>query len=66
MYKKAEASFWAAKVIDLSANAIDWNRLLLMEQHFITHVLAFFAASDGIANENHSSNFATEVTLPEA
>jgi hypothetical protein len=66
MYKKAEASFWTTKEIDLSANATDWNRLLPTEQHFITHILAFFAASDGIANENHSSNFATEVTLPEA
>jgi ribonucleotide reductase beta subunit family protein with ferritin-like domain len=66
MYKKAEASFWTTEEIDLSANTTDWNRLSPTEQHFITHFLAFFAASDGIANENLSSNFATEVTSPEA
>jgi ribonucleoside-diphosphate reductase beta chain len=69
MYKKTEASFWTAKEIDLSADAADWNRLSPMEQHFISHVLAFFAASaasDGIINKNFSSNFAMEVTLPEA
>jgi ribonucleotide reductase beta subunit family protein with ferritin-like domain len=66
MYKKAEASFWTAEEIDLSANAADWNRLSPTEQHFISHVLAFFAASDGIINKNLSCNFATEVTLPEA
>jgi ribonucleotide reductase beta subunit family protein with ferritin-like domain len=66
MYKKAQASSWTAKEIDLSANATDWNRLSPTEQHFITHVLAFFAASDGIVNENLSSNFTTEVTLLEA
>ena len=66
MYKKAEASFWTAEEIDLSSNATDWDRLLTMKQHFISHVLAFFAASDGIVNENLSSNFTTEVTPPEA
>jgi ribonucleotide reductase beta subunit family protein with ferritin-like domain len=66
MYKKAEASFWTAEEIDLSADTTDWNRLLPTERLFISHVLAFFAASDGIVNENLSSNFATEVTLPEA
>ena len=66
MYKKAEASFWTAEEIDLSSDALDWDRLSRMEQHFISHLLAFFAASDGIANENLSSNFATEVTSPEA
>jgi ribonucleoside-diphosphate reductase subunit M2 len=66
MYKKAEASFWTAEEIDLAADATDWNRLSTMEQHFILHVLAFFAASDGIANKNLSSNFATEVTSLEA
>ena len=48
MYKKAEASFWTAEEIDLSADAADWERLSETEQHFISHVLAFFAASDGI------------------
>ena len=66
MYKKAEASFWTAKEIDLSADAVDWEQLSSTEQHFISHVLAFFAASDGIVNENLSGNFATEIMLPEA
>jgi len=66
MYKKAKASFWTTEEIDLSSDAVDWDRLLATEQHFIMHVLAFFVASDGIVNENLSSNFATEVTLPEA
>jgi ribonucleoside-diphosphate reductase subunit M2 len=65
MYKKAEASFWTAKEIDLSADASDWAGLSPMEQHFICHVLAFFAASNGIVNKNLSSNFITEVTSPE-
>jgi len=66
MYKKAEASFWTAEEIDLSSNAVDWDRISTTEQHFISHVLAFFAASDGTVNKNLSSNFTTEVTLPEA
>ena len=66
MYKKAEASFWTAEEIVLSANLKDWDNLSQNERHFISHVLAFFAASDGIINENLSSNFATEVTSPEA
>jgi len=65
MYKKAEASFWTTEEIDLSSDAVDWDRLSTIEQHFIMHVLAFFAASDGIVNKNLSSNFATEVTSPE-
>jgi len=66
MYKKAEASFWTAEEIDLSADAVDWEQLSSTEQHFILHVLAFFAASDGIVNENPSGNFVTEITSPEA
>ncbi len=66
MYKKAEASFWTAKEINLSADAGDWKRLSPTEQHFISHALAFFAASDGIVNKNFSSNFAMKVMLPEA
>jgi ribonucleoside-diphosphate reductase subunit M2 len=67
MYNKAEASFWTAEEIDLKTDTTDWNRLTDNERHFISHVLAFFAASDGIVNENLSSNFATEeVTSPEA
>ena len=66
MYKKAGAAFWTTEDIDLAANATDWDRLSTTEQHFILHVLAFFTDSDGIVNENLNSNFATEVTSPEA
>ena len=66
MYKKAEASFWTAKEINLKTDTTDWNRLTDNERHFNSHILAFFAASDGIANEILSSNFAAEVTSPEA
>ena len=66
MYKKAEASFWTAEEIDLAADLKDWDGLSSNERHFVSHVLAFFAASDGIVNENLSGNFATEVTSPEA
>jgi len=66
-YKKAEASFWtAAEEISLKTDTTAWNRLTDNKHHFISHVLAFFSASDGIVNENLSSNFATEVTSPEA
>jgi ribonucleotide reductase beta subunit family protein with ferritin-like domain len=57
MYKKAEASFWTAEEIDISADLTDWVRLSDTERHFISHVLTFFAAFDGIVNENLSSNF---------
>ena len=66
MYKKAEASFWTAEEIDLKTDTTDWNRLTDNERRFISHVLAFFAASHGIVNENLSSNFTTKVTSPEA
>jgi ribonucleoside-diphosphate reductase beta chain len=66
MYKKHEASFWTAEEIDLSQDQKDWDTLNLHEQHFIKHVLAFFAASDGIVGENIASNFMTQVQLPEA
>lgn len=66
MYKKAEASFWTAEEIDLSQDLVDWGRLSENEQHFIKHVLAFFAASDGIVNENLVVNFMQDVTIPEA
>merc|ERR1712137_131596 len=65
-YKKHEASFWTAEEIDLSADINDWETLTKNEQHFITHVLAFFAASDGIVLENLSSRFSTEIQVPEA
>jgi len=67
MYKKAEASFWTAEEIDLSKDMHDWNnRLNADEQYFISHVLAFFAASDGIVNENLVERFSGEVQIPEA
>merc|ERR1719223_2171351 len=66
MYKKHEASFWTAEEIDLSSDAKDWEGLSSDEQHFITHILAFFAASDGIVLENLAGNFSTEVQIPEA
>ncbi|WPQ65419.1 ribonucleoside-diphosphate reductase small subunit [Chitinophaga sancti] len=65
-YKKHEASFWTAEEIDLSGDLKDWANLNDGERHFITHVLAFFAASDGIVNENLAVNFMSEVQLPEA
>ena len=52
MYKKAEASFWTAEEVDLSKDLQHWDNLKDDERHFISHVLAFFAASDGIVNEN--------------
>ncbi|HVY74269.1 MAG TPA: ribonucleoside-diphosphate reductase small subunit [Puia sp.] len=66
MYKKHEASFWTAEEIDLSGDMKDWQQLNDGERHFISHVLAFFAASDGIVNENLAVNFMSEVQLPEA
>ena len=66
MYKKHEASFWTAEEIDLSQDSKDWATLTVNEQHFIKHVLAFFAASDGIVLENLAEKFITEVQLPEA
>jgi ribonucleoside-diphosphate reductase subunit M2 len=66
-YKKAEASFWTAEEIDLAADLPDWdNKLNDNERHFIKHVLAFFAASDGIVLENLVSRFCNEVQAPEA
>ena len=66
MYKQAEASFWVAEEIDLGQDQKDWDNLNDGERHFISHVLAFFAASDGIVNENLAVNFMQEVQLPEA
>ena len=65
-YKKAEASFWTAEEIDLSQDLKDWEGLNEGERHFISHVLAFFAASDGIVNENLAENFVAEVQYTEA
>jgi len=66
MYKKAEASFWTAEEVDLSKDIADWEKLKDDERYFITHVLAFFAASDGIVNENLVERFMKEVQVPEA
>ena len=66
-YKKAEASFWTAEEIDLSPDLIDWEtKLNDDERHFVKHVLAFFAASDGIVNENLAEHFLSEVQYTEA
>ena len=66
MYKKHMASFWTAEEIDLYTDLKDWERLTKDEKHFIKYVLAFFAASDGIVNENLAQQFCTEVQIPEA
>lgn len=66
MYKQAENSFWTAEEVDLSADLKDWEKLNEGEKHFITNVLAFFAASDGIVNENLAVNMMNAVQLPEA
>jgi ribonucleoside-diphosphate reductase subunit M2 len=66
MYKQAEASFWTAEEVDLSSDKADWESLTNDEKHFVKHVLAFFAASDGIVLENLSGRFMTDVQLPEA
>ena len=66
-YKKAEASFWTAEEVDLSSDLHDWtHKLHENERFFISHVLAFFAASDGIVNENLALNFIQEVQYAEA
>uniref|UniRef100_A0A452I132 ribonucleoside-diphosphate reductase n=1 Tax=Gopherus agassizii TaxID=38772 RepID=A0A452I132_9SAUR len=66
MYKKAQASFWTAEEVDLSKDFPHWNKLKSEEKYFISHVLAFFAASDGIVNENLVARFSQEVQIPEA
>lgn len=66
MYKKAEASFWTVEEVDLSKDLSDWETLKDSERHFIKHVLAFFAASDGIVNENLVERFSQEVQVTEA
>ncbi|KDD76938.1 small chain of ribonucleotide reductase [Helicosporidium sp. ATCC 50920] len=66
MYKKAEASFWTAEEVDLGSDMQDWEKLNGNERHFISHILAFFAGSDGIVLENLGVRFMKEVTVPEA
>ena len=65
-YKHAEASFWTAEEVDLGLDLADWQKLNDGERHFISHVLAFFASSDGIVNENLAQNFIGSVQYPEA
>jgi ribonucleotide reductase beta subunit family protein with ferritin-like domain len=65
-YKEAEASIWTVEEIDLSADQKDWDSLNKDEKHFIKHVLAFFAASDGIVIENLAGRFMNDIKIPEA
>ena len=67
MYNKAEALFWTVEEMDLSKDLRDWtNKLNDNEHHFISHVLPFFAASDGIVNKNLVEHFSNEVQATEA
>ena len=66
MYKRAEANFWTAEELDLSKDLNDWDKLNEKEKYFIKNILAFFAASDGIVNENLVERFCQEVKILEA
>jgi ribonucleoside-diphosphate reductase subunit M2 len=66
LYKKAVASFWPVEEVDLSKDREDWNKLTVNEQHFIKNILAFFAGSDGIVQENLAGKFQVEVQSPVA
>jgi ribonucleotide reductase beta subunit family protein with ferritin-like domain len=66
MYKQHMAVFWTAEEIDLVPDLPDWEKLNDNEKHFVKHVLAFFAASDGIVNENLAMRFYNEIQIPEA
>ena len=66
MYKKALASFWTAEEVDLGSDLNDWEKLTDNEKHFIKNILAFFAGSDGIVNENLGVRFMNEIQIPEA
>ena len=66
MYKKAEANFWTTEELDLTKDLQDWNRLTKDEKYYIKYILAFFAASDGIVNENLVERFCQEVKILEA
>ncbi len=65
MYKKAEASFWTVEEVEVSKDMNDWESLNDNERFFISRVLAFFAASDGIVNENLVARFSNEVQIAE-
>lgn len=66
LYKQHQACFWTAEEIDLSVDQRDWEQRSEGERYFLSHILAFFAASDGIVNENLAVNFMREVQIPEA
>ena len=66
MYKKAQANFWTAEELDLTNDLKDYNNLSNDEKHFLNNILAFFAASDGIVNENLVERFCQEVKILEA
>ena len=66
LYKQAQSCFWTAEEIDLQQDLTDWERLNDGEKYFVKNVLAFFAASDGIVNENLAENFLKEVQYTEA
>jgi len=65
-YKQHQAAFWTAEEVDLTDDIRDWNKLSDNEKYFVKNVLSFFAASDGIVNENLAENFYREVQYPEA
>ncbi len=65
-YQQHQAAFWTAEEVDLTDDIRDWNKLSENEQYFVKNVLSFFAASDGIVNENLAENFYREVQYPEA
>jgi len=65
-YKKHQSAFWTAEEVDLSGDIRDWEKLSENEKYFVKNVLSFFAASDGIVNENLAENFYREVQYPEA
>lgn len=65
-YKQHQAAFWTAEEVDLTNDIRDWETLTENEQYFVKNVLSFFAASDGIVNENLAENFYREVQYPEA
>ena len=65
-YKQHQAAFWTAEEVDLTNDIRDWENLTENEKYFVKNVLSFFAASDGIVNENLAENFYREVQYPEA
>lgn len=66
MYKTAQGVYWTPEEVDLTRDITDWSKLTANEQWFVKHVLAFFAASDGIVNENLAQRFLNDVEIPEA